>query len=150
MVRQLQIALLLVCVFLLGSDVQTLACELSCAADTHQSQHDPTQNHSHRHSSAVSDSADLQPKVPQATAKGTFASITDQHDPHSTPGCAAADHVTLSVPVIAHSNTVSHSIAAIIEDNTNPIHLAHRSAAEFDSPPQARSAPQHRPTPLRI
>lgn len=148
MVRQVQIALLLVCVFLLGSDVQALACELSCAAEGHQSQRDSAQSHSHHHSSAILDSADVQSQVPPS--KGSITFITDQHDLHSVPGCAAADRVTLSVPVIAQANTVSHLMAAVVEDNSRQRPLPSGRPAEFGSPPHIRSVSQHNPTPLRI
>jgi hypothetical protein len=150
MLRQLLVAMLMLCVILLGSNAYALVCEWSCAAEAHHPQRDPEGSHSHHHSNAVSKSAHSHLQALQTQRKEDVAFLSEGGVPHPVAGCAAADRVTLNVQAIAQSNTATHSLAALEEGNVSlGRFMTHQTPSEFDSPPHSTTS-QHSSTPLRI
>lgn len=155
MLRRLLIAALLVCVVLLGSDAYAIACELSCASEARQPQHEfheSERSHSHHHySNAVSESAHSHAPALQTERNEDSTILNGGRVSRPLAGCAAADRVTLNVQVVAQSNRLSHSVPVMVEGHVSlDWFMTHQTPAEFESPPRTTFAPQSSSTPLRI
>lgn len=89
----------------------------------------------------------MQSEALQVVVSDAFGFVTDQR---ALPNCAPADPVPFNVLVTTESNTLSHSGAALVENNETLDWLEHQSSSVFESPPHAPSVSQRNLTPLRI